>query len=70
MFRKNRIVIVEPSVFRRNDVHVIGPFHPVVAWLLAKWIQTENIYALCNVVPVERRVTQGKRVLWDGIIEP
>lgn len=63
---KRKILVVEPSVFRRDETYVLGPFHSWTAWLRAHWLVGRYPYGEIRVVDACCVVTLGETVLWDG----
>jgi hypothetical protein len=61
-----RIIVVEPSPFRRDETYVIGPFGRIRAWFKAHWINGCNPWGMVWVVPDDTRIELGNRVLWAG----
>ena len=60
-----RIVIVEPSMFRRDETYVCGPYGRLRAWWVAHWECWRHPYALVQIVSATSTITMGERVLWD-----
>lgn len=63
---KKRILVVEPSPFRRNETYVIGPFGRVKAYFKAWMIVNRNPFSEVRVMPAECKVLSGDRILYDG----
>ena len=66
MFKKNRIVIVEPSIFRAADTYILGPYNKFAAWFVAHREIIRNPHAAARVVNSKSRVMLGKEILWQG----
>ena len=61
---KQWIVIVEPSMFRRAETYVLGPFGRLRAWWVAHIEASQHPYSEIRVVPATATVELGDRVLW------
>jgi hypothetical protein len=64
---EGRILVVEPSPFRRAETRVMGPYGRVWAWLMAHWVVRRHPYGEVQVVDARCRGELGSDVLWDGI---
>lgn len=64
---KARILVVEPSPFRRSETRVEGPYGRLRAWLRALWVVRCHPFGEVQVVDARCRVLLGPEVLWDGL---
>lgn len=60
-----RILIIEPSPFRRAETHVRGPYGRLRAWWEAHRLVRRHPFGEIRVVPATCTVMQGDRVLWS-----
>ena len=63
---KRKILVVEPSLFRRDETYVLGPFPAWLAWLKAHWLVRRYPWGEIRVEGAGCVVTLGETVLWDG----
>ena len=66
MTTKKRIVIVEPSEFRRAETYVLGPFSRLRAWWVAHKEVDKHPFGEARVVSADAIVMRGDEVLWNG----
>ena len=61
-----RILVVEPSPFRRDETYVLGPYGRMRAWWTARMEVRKHPFAEVRVVSASSTVLIGDRILWDG----
>jgi hypothetical protein len=59
-----KILVVEPSMFRRAETYVLGPYPAWLAWLKAHLEVRRHPFGEVSVVSDQATVTLGDRVLW------
>lgn len=62
------IVVIEPTIFRRGETYVVGPF-PTFGngWMEAQWAVMRNPYAEARIFPASATVIIGSRQLWPQV---
>lgn len=62
------IVVIEPSIFRRGETYVIGPFPTFgKGWMDAQRAVRRNPHAEARVLPASTTVLLGRRQLWPEV---
>lgn len=59
------ILVVEPSIFRRDETYVIGPFSGFWGYVMAKLIVWNHPHSEVRVLPDNSIVYLGDRILWQ-----
>ena len=59
------ILVVEPSVFRRDETYVIGPMSRFWGYVKAKLIVWNHPYSLVRILPEHSTVYLGEEILWQ-----
>lgn len=64
------IVVIEPSIFRRGETYVVGPFPTFGNGRMeAQWAVRRNPYAEAQVLQASTTVFLGKRQLWPEVTD-
>lgn len=63
---KKKILIVEPSPFRRDETYILGPYGRFKAWWIAHSICTRHPYAEVRVETATCTVLRGDEILYSG----
>jgi hypothetical protein len=58
------ILVVEPSIFRRDETYVLGPVSRFWGYVKARLIVWNHPYSFVQVLPENSTVYLGERILW------